>query len=243
MSIAAKKGQNVGFLKNRKLVVTYKVEQSKRKKMPGGGPQGTILGMFLFLLMINDAGFETKKNEIITITSAVNKRKEMETNHWKYVDDLTIAEALLLKETLVEDEEKKLIRQLAYYNRFQLLLPEAASKVQKQLEKLEIHALENNMKINKTKTKAMLFNTARKKDFTTYLKIDNETVELVEEMKLLGVHHPGQRCISYSNALQVSSLDRLDTRREAVCLKFARTLTRNQKFFNWFVEDSKIIET
>ena len=99
------------------------------------------------------------------------------------------------------------------------------------------------MKINKTKTKALLFNTARKKDFTTNLKIDNKTVELVEEMKLLGVHHPGQRCISYSNALQVSSLDRLDTRREAVCLKFARNLTRNQKFFNWFVEDSKIIET
>ena len=32
----------------------------------------------------------------------------------------------------------------------------------------------------------------------------------------------GQRYISYTNALQVASLDRLNTRREALFLKFAR---------------------
>ena len=66
----------VGFLEDRELIVTYKGEQSERKKMPGGGPQGTILGMFLFLILINDAGFEPKKNDFgRLITSAVNKRK------------------------------------------------------------------------------------------------------------------------------------------------------------------------
>ena len=54
------------------------------------------------MILINDAGFETQNNEIGKhITSAVNKRKETETDHWKYVDDLTVAEALLLKEILV----------------------------------------------------------------------------------------------------------------------------------------------
>ena len=53
----------------------------------------------------------------------------------------------------------------------------------------------------------------------------------------------GQRYISYSNALQISSMYRLDTRREALCLKFARTSIKNKKFSNWFMKDSKIIET
>ena len=37
-----------GFLTDRELVVNYKGEKSESKKMPGGGPQGTALGMFLF---------------------------------------------------------------------------------------------------------------------------------------------------------------------------------------------------
>ena len=43
------------------------------------------------------------------------------------------------------------------------------------------------MKINKKKTKSMLFNTAKKRDFTPTLSIDGEEIDLVEEMKLLGV--------------------------------------------------------
>ena len=156
----------------------------------------------------------------------------------------------------------------------------------------------NEMKIYKKKTKTMLFNTARSKDLTQKLKIENETIELVEDMKLLGVQinsdlkwnantnyitkkaysrlwiirrlklidasqhelldvytkqirsvleyaavvwHPGltinsstciervqkaclsiilgQSYINYSNALQLASMERLDTRREALCSK------------------------
>ena len=69
----------IGFLENRELIVTFKGEQSGRKKMPGGGPQGTILGMFLFLILINDAGFEAQSKNLGTlITSALSKRKEVE---------------------------------------------------------------------------------------------------------------------------------------------------------------------
>ena len=53
----------------------------------------------------------------------------------------------------------------------------------------------------------------------------------------------GQRYISYSNALQVASIDRLDTRREALCLKMATSLIKHTKFSSWFVEDDKIINT
>ena len=84
-----------GFLEGRTLVVKYKNEPSSVKQMPGGGPQGTILDLFLFLILINNAGFSEENKEVgIKITQAISKRKEIPIKHWKYVDDLTIAEAM-----------------------------------------------------------------------------------------------------------------------------------------------------
>ena len=95
-----------GFLEDRTLVVNYKGEKSGSKIMPGGSPQGTILGLFLFLVQINEAGFERENTELgWRITKAVNKRKEIGTNHWKYIDDLTIAEAIDLKKVLKTDHD------------------------------------------------------------------------------------------------------------------------------------------
>ena len=57
--------------------------------------------MFSFLVLINDTGFTTENREIgLKMTQAVNKRKEIATQHWKYVDDMTIAESIDLKITL-----------------------------------------------------------------------------------------------------------------------------------------------
>ena len=87
-----------GFLEDRTLSVSYKGENLNNKKMPGGGPQGTILGMFLFLIQINDAGFPQEIKSLGNkITQHINKRTEIPCCHWKYVDDLTIAEALDLR--------------------------------------------------------------------------------------------------------------------------------------------------
>ena len=43
------------------------------------------------------------------------------------------------------------------------------------------------MKINLKKTKVMLFNTGKKNDFTPTTNIAGELIEVVDEMKLLGV--------------------------------------------------------
>ena len=178
----------MGFLTERTLIVSYKGEKSTSKEMPGGGPQGTILGMFLFLILINSAGFADCKKEIgKKITKAINKRDEMAPKHWKYVDDLTLAEALDLKVKLVNDPEKVWSEPLNYHNRTKQILPANQSKVQDQLNKLQIYADQNEMKINYQKSKVMLFNTAKINDFTPEIKIGNETLDVVNEMKLLGV--------------------------------------------------------
>ena len=157
----------IGFLEERTLVVTYKGEKSGVKEMPGGGPQGTSLGMFLFLVLINDAGFQNESESIgEKITKAINKRTELETKHWKYVDDLTVAEAINLKRTLINDDEERLVKPLTYHNRTNQVLQNERSKVQKQLNDLDEYAQENEMRVNRKKTKVMLFNTAKKQDFT-----------------------------------------------------------------------------
>ena len=49
------------------------------------------------------------------------------------------------------------------------------------------YAIENEMKLNKEKTKVMLFNTAKHNDFMPEISVDDEQLEVVEEFKLLGV--------------------------------------------------------
>ena len=53
----------ISFLSDRELIVKYKNGQSGRKCLPGGSPQGTRLGMFLFLILINFAGFNFEEME------------------------------------------------------------------------------------------------------------------------------------------------------------------------------------
>ena len=178
----------MGFLIERTLIVSYKGEKSDSKDMQGGGPQGTILGMFLFLILINSAGFSVQYNEIgKKITRAINRRDKMTAKHWKYVDDLTIAEALNLKEKLKSDPEKVWEEPVNYHNRTKQILPINESKVQEQLTKLQQYATKNEMKINHDKSKVMLFNTAKRNDFTPKMTVEDTTLDVVEEMKLLGV--------------------------------------------------------
>ena len=177
----------MGFLTERKLVVTFKGEQSGVKEMPGGGPQGTILGMLLFIVLINSAGFAKEDRAMGTrVTKAANARKALSNLHLKYIDDLTIAESLRLKDVLSVDNQV-FERPLQYHERFQQTLDPAKSKVQEQLNELSKHAIEHKMKINHAKTKVMLFNTAKKFDFKPELQIDQVKLEVVEQFKLLGV--------------------------------------------------------
>ena len=178
----------IGFLQDRELVVTYRGKQSANKKMPGGGPQGTVLGMLLFLILINKAGFaEDNRNFGERFTKVANARSAIEDLHLKYVDDLTLAEAISLKSALSVENEMIWERPLRYQDRTEHLLPTGASQVQQQLVNLEEYSEVNSMKINQGKTKVMIFNNARKYDFHPKLKVSQIELEVVEEMKLLGV--------------------------------------------------------
>ena len=53
--------------------------------------------------------------------------------------------------------------------------------------KVEQYAADNEMKVNTRKTKFMVFNNSRIFDFMPSFHLANEEIQLIEEMKILGV--------------------------------------------------------
>jgi hypothetical protein len=178
----------MGFLENRQLEVFFKGEKSEKKNLPGGGPQGTILGMFLFLILINAAGFREKiKNTGQIITQpGVNKRKPMETIHMKFIDDMTVAESIYLKEKLKNNPEP--IQPFQYHERTGHILPKESCRLQNLLSELSEYTENHQMRLNHEKTKVILFNNAVKYDFQPNLTLQNGSpLKVVDEIRLLGV--------------------------------------------------------
>ena len=179
----------IGFLTERELIVRQKGKHSQRKWLPGGSPQGTRLGLFLFLILINAAGYEHLEKQLGThITKKKNKRQIIPNLHLKFVDDLSLAEAINVKESLLSNPDPNPPRPLAYHDRTLHTLPPHMTPMQETLNKMAQYCKDNNMKINSHKTRVALFNTSRKFDFMPQLSIDGSTqLEVVEKFRLLGV--------------------------------------------------------
>ena len=90
----------IAFLTDREMVVNYKGQKSNIKSLPGGGPQGTILALLLFLVLINDVGFSNQENNAGDLVTSKRNMKAANQIHLKYVDDLTMAEAINLPQQL-----------------------------------------------------------------------------------------------------------------------------------------------
>ena len=84
----------IAFLSDRMMQVKYKGKVSGVKSLPGGGPQGTLLGLLLFIVLINDVGFKGQENNAGDIITSKRNMKAANEIHLKYVDDMTLAEAI-----------------------------------------------------------------------------------------------------------------------------------------------------
>jgi hypothetical protein len=177
----------MAFLTNRKLLLRYKGCTSEMEDLPGGGPQGTKLGLFLFIILINYAGF--KPNQICKkVGEAITrqKRQKISQTQEKYIDDMTQCVAIDLKKATVPDPSPILPSQ--FHERTGHILPKEENPLIEQVELLKIYATKHGMKINEQKTKIMLFNRATSVDVLPKLEIsEGNLVELVDEMKLSGV--------------------------------------------------------
>ena len=153
----------MGFLSNRSMVLNYKGSSSSEKPLPGGGAQGTLLGLLLFLVLINDCGFQSQSPEIGKIIIQPRRKFTASTLHAKFIDDLTILEALKLDDALIQNTNRTLPDQ--YHARTGHKLNPEVSQVLKQIKTIQEYALKNEMKINFKKSQFIMFNPSKTYDF------------------------------------------------------------------------------
>ena len=174
------------YLSERELILRYKGKIAGSQKMPGGGPQGSILGCFLFLILINSLGLNRSQSIGKHIAQPVRKRNAMMTNYSKFIDDLTIAVSINLKQCLSESENGP--RPLNYHARTGHVLTRDKNPMQDEIDEMVKYASEHEMVVNEDKTKVILFNARRSYDFQPHMILNSdEPLEVVEEIKLLGI--------------------------------------------------------
>ena len=177
----------ISFLQNRSMTVRYSGCWSSVKQLPGGGPQGTLLALLLFLVLINDTGFNEQAHNFGEILTCRKNLKTANEIHLKFVDDLTLAGVVDLQKDLRQIPESEISFPTKYHDRTGHVLPVESNKVYKQLLQTQKFASENEMRINFEKTKVMLFNSCRSKDFNPEMNVEGKTIQVVEETKLLGL--------------------------------------------------------
>ena len=153
----------IEFLKNRKLKVRMNGKSSSTKDMPGGCRQGTILGLFIFIIVSNLAGNPSSSSSLGELmTAPPSQRKKMDNKKCKYVDDLTIAKSIELKSKLSKADECQLNRPLVFLQRTEHYMPIENNEMQKEIYDFEAYCEKHKLKINSKKTKTMLFNSKTK---------------------------------------------------------------------------------
>ena len=133
----------------------------------GGGPQGTLLGGLEYLVQSNDNA---------DTISADDK--------FRYIDDLSLLQLVLISGLLVEyDFHQHVASDIATDMKD---LPADTYNIQSNINNIAQWTDRNLMKLNEAKCKFMIF-TRTKENFTTRLSVNNQSLERISVMQLLGV--------------------------------------------------------
>ena len=183
------------YLTNRKLIVRHNGHNSKVYDLPGGGPQGTNLGILNFLVYINSCGvpFEKMmeciqhehKEQYFGHPVEENQVDPIETLGWVRIchpvlpdpdPSITKKEARfkyiddkvaaeVIKLSTLEKITSNVERPLNYHDRTLNKLPDTPGLLQNKLTQMDSYCKVQQMKINNEKSKTAIFNTSTTRDF------------------------------------------------------------------------------
>ena len=188
----------MSYLSSRRMCVRYNGAVSDEQEIPGGGPQGGLLTVLLFDLQVNLAGYPCPVQPLSSPSSVHGPppcpitaeplplcHKANKILKKKYVDDLTLLEALNLRLLI---RAPPIIGPPNQHEIPGLVLPPHQSALQHQLSDLCTFTEQNRMKINTKKSKIMVFNFCKKFEFLPQLNFPEcDPLEVIYETRLLGV--------------------------------------------------------
>ena len=121
------------------MVLNHKDCTSREENLPGGGPQGTSLGLYLFFILINNAGYKPNQmNFNLGKQITQPKRKPILRTQQKYVDDMTQCAAVNLKELVILNTNQA--RPRSYHERSGHILLPQDNPIQAEVTKLVNYA-------------------------------------------------------------------------------------------------------
>ena len=157
----------VSYLSNRQMQVRYNGTYSSTYQLPGGGPQGTLVGLIEYFVQSND--------------NADCVDPEL---RFKYVDDLTVLELVMLGMWLSDYNFKQHVASDIGID--EKYVATSNLKTQEDLNTIADWTDQNLMKMNEEKTQYMVFSRSEI-EMATRLTLNGKTLERIEETKLVGV--------------------------------------------------------
>ena len=158
----------VNFFQDRKMTVKWHGEMSSTRSVKGGGPQGATLGLLEYISQSNHCA------------DAIP-----EEHRFRFLDDLSILEIVNLLNIGISsfNFQNGVPSDLATENQF---VPGENLASQAYLDSIDEWTSNQKMKINSSKSKAMIFNFTRNHQFNTRLELDDTNIEFVKSYRLLG---------------------------------------------------------
>ena len=151
----------IDYFRGRSIIVKWHGTKSKQKEVPGGGPQGGLLGILEYQAQSNESANSVPKD-----------------SRYKFVDDLSTLEKIALLSIGISSHNSK-FQVPNDINVSNLYIPPEHLKSQSYLNHIAEWTENQKMTLNEEKTKSMLFNFRKNKQFSTRLSLNRKTIETV----------------------------------------------------------------
>ena len=181
-----------------------------------GGPQGSTAGIIQFLSTSNN--------------SADNISDDLK---YRFIDDLSALELVNLLNIGIQSHniKQQVPNNVPVHNQ---IIQSDKLKSQQDIKDIDNWSKDNLMKLNPKKCKNMIINFSQKYQFSTSIKLHNEIIETVDDMKVLGTYiSKDLKWDKNTNEIVKNANQRMQILHSAS--KFTRNISHLKDIYNKFV--------